>query len=48
VLDAAEARKRTPRSRPTLRAHATFGLGRYLVEHGRRDEGLQILERAAA
>jgi hypothetical protein len=49
VLDAAEARKRTPQFTPAIaRAHATFRLGRYLVEHGRRDEGLQILAEAAA
>ncbi len=48
ALDAAEARRRTPQFTPAVaRAHATFRLGRYLVEHGRRDEGLSILEKAA-
>ena len=47
VLAAAEARRRTPRFTPAIaRAHATFRLGRHLVEHGRRDEGLRVLEKA--
>ncbi len=49
VLAAAEARRRTPKFTADIaRAHATFRLGRYLVEHGRRDEGLRILEKAVA
>ena len=48
ALGAAEARRRTPKFTPEVaRAHATFRLGRHLVEHGRRDEGLRILEKAA-
>jgi AhpC/TSA family/Tetratricopeptide repeat len=47
VLDAAEAKRRTPRFTDDIaRAHATFRLGRYLVQHGRRDEGLKALEAA--
>ena len=47
ALAAAEARRRTPKFTPDIaRAHATFRLGRHLVEHGRRDEGLRILEKA--
>ncbi len=35
MLDAGEARQRTPKFTPDVaRAHATFRLGRYLVEHG--------------
>ena len=46
ALGAAEARRRTPKFTPDVaRAHATFRLGRYLVEHGRRDEGLRILRK---
>ena len=48
ALAAAEARRRTPQFTPAVaRAHATFRLGRYLVERGRRDEGLSVLEEAA-
>jgi tetratricopeptide (TPR) repeat protein len=45
----AAARERTPRfTAAVARAHASFRLGRYLVEQGRRDEGLAILEAAVA
>ena len=48
VLGAGEARRRTPKFTPAVaRAHATFRLGRYLVESGRRDEGLRVLANAA-
>jgi hypothetical protein len=48
ALASAEARRRTPQFTPAIaRAHATLRLGRHLVEHGRRDEGLRIMEKAA-
>lgn len=48
VLDAVQARRRTPQfTAAAAHAQATFRLGRHLVEHGRRDEGLRILETAA-
>ena len=48
VLDAEEARRRTPKFTPVVaRAHATFRLGRHLVDKGRRDEGLRVLANAA-
>ena len=48
VLGAGAARRRTPKFTPAIaRAHATFRLGRYLMEKGRRDEGLRVLADAA-
>ena len=47
VLDAKEAKRRTPRFTDDIaQAHALFRLGRYLIEHDRRDEGLHALEAA--
>jgi hypothetical protein len=49
VWSTADARRRTPEFTSAIaRAHATFRLGRHLVEHGRREEGLRILEQAVA
>jgi hypothetical protein len=47
VLGANAARERTPRfTADVARAHAHFRLGRHLIAHGQRDEGLAILEAA--
>ena len=48
VLDPSDARRRMPTFTPAIaRAHASFRLGRYLMEKGRRDEGLRVLANAA-
>jgi len=47
ALAAADAQRHTPQFTDDIaRAHATFRLGRYLIEIGRRDEGLRTLEAA--
>jgi hypothetical protein len=49
ALDANAVRRRTPRfTADVARAHASFRLGRYLIERGQRDEGLATLEAAVA